>query len=123
MDQEKHKSRIRATRRGDEPVTNDDLDEALEIHAEKERAQYEALIGNVMRAFPDGDVEGHRQYHTSRIAAAKAEKEFWDSAKHKLIEQGVSGVVRVLMLIVIFALLGVSAKYGIAIPFLPKSGN
>lgn len=106
--------------RGTEPVTNDDLDEALRLHSEEEREYYNQLIAKIMDAFPDGDLAAHRQYHSSKIEAAKAEKEFWMAAKQELMRRGISGMLHLLGLIFLLALAGAAAKYGIALPFLPK---
>jgi len=95
---------------GDEPVTNDDLDDALALHSEQERKHVEALIAGVMAAFPDG-VDNHRAAHESQIAAAKAEKEFWDTAKKAVITNGVSGAFTLVKTIFILAALGLTAKF------------
>ena len=47
---------------GDEPVTNDDLDEALAEHTVQERKFATELYAGIMGAFPDG-TEKHRQAH------------------------------------------------------------
>lgn len=95
---------------GEDAVTNDDLDEALSIHSKDERAFVEALIAKVMLAFPDG-VDKHREYHESLILAAKAEKEFWDTAKKALITNGVAGLFGILKIVLLLAALGLTVKF------------
>lgn len=106
--------------RGSEPVTNDDLNEAFRIHSQEEMDNYDKMMNKFMEAFPDGDLSAHRQYHSSKIEAAKAEKEFWMAAKQELMRRGISGILHLIALIAILALVGFASKYGIAFPFLPK---
>lgn len=106
-------------RAGTDPVTSDDLDEALAIHSEEERKYVNSLVDTVMSAFPDG-VKSHCDYHKSKIEAAKAEKEFWDTAKKEVIKRGVGGFLSLLGILFVLAMLGASAKYGISIPFMGK---
>lgn len=95
---------------GDEPVTNDDLDDALAVHSAQEREHVEGVIAGIMAAFPDG-VANHRAAHESQIAAAKAEKEFWDTAKKAVITNGVSGLFALLKIVIMLAFLGLTAKF------------
>lgn len=94
---------------GDQPVTNDDLDEALAIHSEEERAYTKSLIEEIMRAFPSG-TENHRTYHLERDKAAKAEEEFWHTAKEQLIKAGVNGFVTLVKTLLVLAALGLTVK-------------
>lgn len=80
---------------GDAPVTNNDLDEALTIHAKQERNYVSALHDQVMLAFPDGP-ESHRVAHEQMIAAAKAEESFWRELKLDLAKKGLWGIVTIL---------------------------
>ena len=100
----------RVLKHGATPVTNDDLDEALAVHSQQERAYVENLLEELMRAFPDG-VEKHRDYHESKIQAAKAEKEFWDTAKKAVITNGISGLFGLVKIILVLAALGLTAKF------------
>lgn len=54
--------RRKRRKHGDEPVTNDDLDEALAEHTAQERKFATELYSAIMGAFPDG-TEKHRQAH------------------------------------------------------------
>ena len=54
-------------------------------HEVNERAMWDEWM---TRAFPEGDPESHRTYHQSKIDAATAEKEFYQTLKIKLAEAG-----------------------------------
>ncbi len=95
---------------GDQPVTNDDLDEALAIHSAEERAYTKQMIDEIMRAFPSG-TENHRSYHLERDKAAKAEEEFWHTAKEQLIKAGVNGAITLFKTILILIALGLTVKF------------
>jgi hypothetical protein len=95
---------------GDQPVTNDDLYEALALHATEEREYVRSLIEGVMRAFPSGP-ENHRTFHQERDKAAKAEEEFWRTAKEQLIKAGVNGIVTLVKVIVLLVALGLTVKF------------
>lgn len=99
----------RAKKHGSDPVTNDDLDEALAVHSIEERKHVTNLIDEVLRAFPDG-VETHRAYHESIIEARKAEKEFWDTAKKAIITNGISGMFSVIKVVLVLAALGLASN-------------
>lgn len=91
---------------GTSPVTNDDLDEALRLALDPINQRLSTLF----TAFPDG-VENHRIYHQSKIDAARAEKEFWDTAKKAVITQGVNGVFNLVKIILILAAFGLISKF------------
>lgn len=82
-------------------------------------AQLEALK---KEAFPDGAAR-HKEYHQSKINAAKEEAEFWKAAKLELTKVGVSAVVSVFKAVAILAILGFLYKVSlgsVAALFLPK---
>ncbi len=93
-------------------MTNDDLDEALAIHAADERKFVQDIID---RAFPDGP-DAHGEYHRGLIKAAQAQEEFWRAAKLKLLDHGITGILWVIVFVLGLALLGVFSKFGIAVP-------
>lgn len=101
----------------DSPVTNDDLDEALEVHSMKEREWVKTMVQNTMHeatvqvlyAFPDG-VEGHRKAHEKMIKAAEAEERFWDDLKSDVAKKSIWGILHIL---IILALGGIAAKLGV----------
>lgn len=80
----------------------------LEDHERREKA----WIENLLKGFPDGDIEGHRLYHEKKIQAAKAEAEFWDVAKSEALKNGISGIFSVLRWVAVLALLGLAYKLG-----------
>jgi hypothetical protein len=96
---------------GDAPVTNNDLDEALAVHSLEERRYIDAVVANVLKAFPNEDVAGHREYHDRKIKAAIAEEEFWRTAKQEMIKAGVNGMLKVLWLALCLAALGLTVKF------------
>lgn len=66
----------------------------IEQHEEREKKMLDNLMA---KAFPGGDPESHRDYHQSKIDAAKAEQEFWTAIKARLVETGIIGTVRLIM--------------------------
>ena len=92
---------------GNQPVTNDDLDEALALHAASERAEIQKMIDKVMEAFPDG-TENHRRAHEKMIKAAEAEERFWTDLKADIAKKSIWGILHILVLLVVA---GISAKF------------
>lgn len=70
----------------------------------------------MQRAFPDGDLESHRNYHQAKIDAAEAEKEFYQTLKLRLAEAGVLGILRIVMWLLV---VGFSAIFAAKLGFLP----
>jgi hypothetical protein len=95
---------------GNQPVTNDDLDEALALHAQSEREEIQKEIQKmtdaVLKAFPDG-VENHRRAHEKMIKAAEAEERFWTDLKADIAKKSIWGILHILTILV---LAGISAK-------------
>lgn len=100
-------------KRGSRPATLDDVEELFAMHEHREQEMFDKLLA----AFPDGP-EKHREYHQKLINAAKAEEEFWQTAKVELLKRGISGVLYILGLVGGLVLLGLSAKFGFALPFM-----
>lgn len=82
-------------------------------HEARERKWIDEVKADLMRAFPNADIDGHCDYHERKIKAAQAEEEFWKAAKIKVIENGVSGLFAILKWVAILALLGGAYKMGI----------
>jgi hypothetical protein len=99
-------------RPGSEPITKDDLDEALAIHSAEEQKWFHEEIGRVLRAFPDG-VEAHRTAHEAMIKAAAAEEEFWRGLKADIAHKSIWGILQILL---ILTAAGLAAKFGLALP-------
>ena len=89
-----------------------DVKKMLEDHEAAQRKWRDDLRADLLAAFPDGDVDGHCQYHLNKIRAAKAEEEFWKAAKEEAIKNGVSGLFAVLKAVSILAILGAAYKLG-----------
>lgn len=88
-------------------------------HETNEREWLKKLRDELLAAFPNGDIEGHCDYHESKIRAAQAEEEFWKTAKSEAVKHGVAGLFATLRWVTILALLGFAYKVGIG-PFAAK---
>ena len=100
----------RRKRAGSETITVDDLEEALEIHAAKEREHLREVIAELRSAFPNEDFRRHHDYHEQKNKAAQAEEEFWKTAKTTLIQAGVTGVIKLVWIICVLVMLGLTVK-------------
>ena len=89
------------------------MNKVIAEHEEREKKMWDDLMG---KAFPGGDPEAHRDYHQTKIDAAKAEQEFWTTIKARLVETGIIGTVR---LICWLLFLGVSLAVASRIGQLP----
>lgn len=79
----------------------------IAAHEERERDLWN-------RAFPHGDLESHRAYHQSKIDAAEAEKEFYQTLKMKLAEAGALGALKLVLWLLMMGLGAVVAgKFGV----------
>lgn len=103
----------RRRRLGTDPITADDLDEALEIHSVKERAYLREVLVELKAAFPDGDFRRHHDYHEQKNKVAQAEEEFWKTAKTTLIQAGVTGVIRLVWILCLLVMLGLTVKFAL----------
>lgn len=95
---------------GDEPVTNEDLDEALAIHSKEEMAAITALIEELKQAFPDG-IDNHRRAHEKMIKAAEAEERFWTDLKADIAKKSIWGILQILLTLLV---VGLAAKFGLS---------
>lgn len=89
------------------------IDDRFAEHEVKEQIWISQLQNTFADAFPNGDLDGHRNYHQNRINAAKAEEEFWKTAKTEVVKHGVSAVFTVVKGISILAILGLAYKFGL----------
>lgn len=67
------------------------MNKVIAEHEARERAVWSETMD---KAFPEGDPEAHRDYHQTKIDAAKAEQEFYATLKARLVENGIIGTVR-----------------------------
>lgn len=89
------------------------LREMLDASEKRERAWITDLIDKLKNeAFPDGNLTGHHDYHEGRRRAAKAEEEFWRTAKSEALKHGISGLFAVGKWVLILSLLGLAYKLG-----------
>ena len=63
----------------------------------------------IKKAFPNGDIDGHRRYHDARIKAAVAEEAFWKDLKLDVAKKGAWGLITIIVGLII---LGISTKLG-----------
>ena len=98
-----------------ESVVERILIQQITAHEERERDLWN-------RAFPHGDPESHRAYHQSKIDAAEAEKEFYQTLKMKLAEAGALGALKLVLWLLMMGLGAVVAgKFGVLPLFLGGS--
>lgn len=90
-------------------------------HEVNERAMWEDWMS---RAFPEGNPDAHKEYHQSKIDAATAEKEFYQTLKIKLAEAGALGLLRMIIWLLAagFGAI-VAAKFGMLPAFLSALGG
>ena len=96
-------------RRRIETIQMEAIEAVVERLMAKLIAQHEvnerAMWGEWMtRAFPEGDPESHRTYHQSKIDAAEAEKEFYQTLKMKLAEAGALGALKLVLWLLMMGL-------------------
>ena len=90
-------------------------------HEVNERAVWEDWME---RAFPGGNPETHREYHQTKIDAATAEKEFYQTLKVKLAEAGALGLLRMIIWLLMMGLgATLAAKFGLLPAFLSMVGG
>ena len=90
----------------------DNIEQLFREHEEREREMSEELRKEFFNAFPNGDLDGHRQYHEAKIRAAQAEEAFWQAARSEALKQGMAGVFAGIKWVVILALVGLAYKFG-----------
>lgn len=89
------------------------FDRKLRDHEEREHDRFKALIDEVIReSFPDG-TRKHFEYHQAKINSAKSEAEFWQAARKKLAEEGVSVLVSVVKAVAALAFFSLLYKMGL----------
>lgn len=64
------------------------LNASIHQHRKEQQVELEAVM---IRAFPDGDPEGHRRHHEAVIRAAEARAEFWAKMRFELFRWGLLG--------------------------------
>lgn len=89
-----------------------DIEQMFRDHEERDQKRHEALRKEILAGFPNGDLEGHCEYHESKIKAAQAEEEFWKTAKSEVLKHGISGLFAVLKGVFVLAAIGFAYKYG-----------
>ena len=86
------------------------MNKVIAEHEARERIMWNETMD---KAFPGGDPDAHRDYHQTKIDAAKAEQEFWTTIKARLVETGIIGTVRLICwLLFLGASLAVASRIG-----------
>ena len=101
----------------DQPLTLGEFKRFLYEHEQRDAACKDEMLAEFRSAFPNGEPLPHKAYHQSKIDAAKAEREFWELAKVEVFKRGLSGIMHVLWMLAGLAILGLSVKLGVQIPF------
>lgn len=90
---------------------------AMVEHERRSRENVESAIEALKHDLvPNGDLRPHKDYHQAKVDAAKAEQEFWNAAKMKLVENGVGAILAVLKIVLGLALVGLMLKLGMKLP-------
>lgn len=93
----------------------------LRKHEAREDALWEERL---QRLVPNGDFDGHCTYHQTKIDAANAEKEFYQTLKIRVAEVGIIGLLRMIVwLLAIGFGATLAAKFGALPAFLAMVGN
>lgn len=90
-----------------------DILDMFKRHEERESTLIKELRSELLSGFPDDDLEGHFDYHSSKIKAAQAEEKFWHTATDIAIQQGISGVFAALKWIVMLSIVALGFKIGL----------
>jgi hypothetical protein len=98
-------------------VLPDAIERAVARALKAQEAQWEEMLA---QAFPDGDVQAHRDYHQGLIDAADEQKRFWEDARRILISKGIDGLLSVIKIVLLLAVVGAAAKFGLALPFVDR---
>jgi hypothetical protein len=70
------------------------LNDKLDAHMASIPAEREALIKDlILRAVPNGDLDGHHDYHKAAIEAQRKKAEFWEKMKYELAKWGLFGFI------------------------------
>lgn len=87
---------------------------ALLEHEVRERENVDKLVEQLKHDMvPNGNTYHHREYHQRKIDAAKAEEQFWITAKGELFKRGLSAFLTVVAVVIGLAVTGFLYKLGI----------
>lgn len=90
-----------------------DIVEMFRQHEGRERKWADEIRADLLKAFPGEDIKGHCEYHELKLRAARAEEEFWHTAKSEALKYGISGLFSVGRWIMILAIVGLAYKLGL----------
>lgn len=70
------------------------MNDKMDAHMAAQAGERKAIIDDLIkRAVPDGDLEGHHDFHAAAIAAERKRGEFWDKMKFELTRWGLFGFI------------------------------
>ena len=70
------------------------IDDKLSEHIAGETATLAAEIARVMiKAFPDGDADGHRRFHEASVTRAEESAKFWRTMSMEISKFGLLGFI------------------------------
>jgi hypothetical protein len=98
-------------------VEADKIEQAIARALETQEDRWREMLA---QAFPDGDVKAHRDYHQGLMDAADEQKRFWEDARRILISKGIDGLLSVIKIVLLLAVVGAAAKFGLALPFVDR---
>lgn len=69
-----------------------EIQSTLSTHLNTEPQQWATLLESMMiKAFPEGDADGHRLYHLAVIKAAEDKAQFWEDMRKSTAKWGLAG--------------------------------
>lgn len=75
---------------------HDKLDEHVQDETQR-MAQLEQIIDRLTTAFPNDDLDGHRNYHASKVKQAALDEEFAATIKREVGKWAILGVLGFIM--------------------------
>lgn len=71
-----------------------DMQTTLKAHVETEPKEWAKVLSDLMnKSFPDGDPDGHRRDHETRMKLAEEKAAFWAKMTYELKKWGLIGFV------------------------------
>ncbi len=69
-----------------------EMKDTLHSHISTEPKEWAKALSDLMvRAFPEGDADGHRRFHEANIKAAEKKAEFWSKMTYEITKWGLIG--------------------------------
>jgi hypothetical protein len=69
-----------------------DMRGTLQSHITTEPKEWAKVLSDLMvKAFPEGDADGHRRFHEANIKSAEKRAEFWTKMTYEITKWGLIG--------------------------------